>query len=179
MIRVRRSLLLRRGGLAQGDFLSLRRWNIADGLEKTPMVLNLYLSSLNGVRTLGVFLGMDGGSWFSLGVPSGLCVRRDGSLVRPVCGLAGPLPTRSVGPLVSTSRRAGRELGARFVPGQTANVLLKQHDPCIPPRRTACGQNPESPAKPHTGLTRKQVALFKAQTPLALPTKLVPLIPFL
>ena len=145
------------------------------------MVLNLYLSSLNGVRTLGVFLGMDGGIWFSLGVPSGLCVRRDGSLVKPVCGLSwrGPCPRCAWVPL--SVRRGGRVVNSErdLSPGQTGNVLLKQHDPCIPPRRTACGQNPESPAKPHTGLTRKQVALFKAQTPLALPTKLVPLIPFL
>jgi hypothetical protein len=62
-------------------------------------------------------VGSDRGG-FLLDVLSGLCVREGmfscGARVRLV--LAGLLPTLRVGTLVRVLGRAGRELGARFVP---------------------------------------------------------------
>src|SRR5690606_11948318 len=59
--------------------------------------------------------------------------------IRP-CGARVPLSVLCCGRVVNSER----SLSA----GQTANVLLKQHDPCIPHQSTACGERPDSPRRP-------------------------------
>src|SRR5690606_7426642 len=76
--------------------------------------------ALGGFFISGSVVGLQGlrRRGFLLGVPFGLCVREGmfscGARVRLV--LAGLLPTLRVGTLVRVLGRAGRELGARFVP---------------------------------------------------------------
>src|SRR5690606_35247982 len=95
---------------------------------------------------------------FLLDVPFGLCVRGgDSFLVRPVCGLSWRVPCPRCAWVPLSEYRGGRVVNSErgLSPGQTASVLLKQHDPCIPPQHSARGKSPDSPAKPYPGPTRK------------------------
>ncbi len=120
---------------------------------------------VKGLRGESFFLG-----GFLLDVPFGLCVRPvDGFLVRPGYGLSWRVPCPRCAWVPLSECRGGRVVNSErgLSPGQTASVLLKQHDPCIPPQHSACGKSPDSPAKPYPGRTRKHVTLLKAQTALA------------
>ena len=90
-------------------------------------------------------------------------------LVGPLCGLSWRIPCSCRAWVPLSVRRCGRAVNSErdCSPGQTAGVLLKQHAFCIPPRYFARGKNPDSPAKPNLGRTRKQATWFKAQTALA------------
>lgn len=94
----------------------------------------------------------------------GFVSERGGFLVGPVFGLSWRVPCPRCAWVPLSESRGGRVVNSErgLSPGQTASVLLKQHDPCIPPRYSARGKGPDSPAKPNTDPTRKQATLFKA-----------------
>ena len=139
------------------------------------MVLNPWPCFLNGAvvcRGPGIVCWQEWSLFkrsLLLDVPFGLCVRPvDGFLVRPGYGLSWRVSCPRCAWVPLSEYWGGRVVNSErgLSPGQTASVLLKQHDPCIPPQHSARGKSPDSPAKPYPGLTRKHATLVKAQTAL-------------